>query len=124
MVTPPWVSGSASLNPPRSIRAVTGASSAGVVEDDAQHVPVPAVHGADPVPHLHAVVTAGAAAGSVVHREDDGLALVGAQHDRPGLLAGPLLDEHALPAGEVDVRAGEHHQELQWEGQVAVDVLV
>ena len=37
-----------------------------VVEDHPEHVPAPAVNGADAVAHLHAVVAAGGAAGAVV----------------------------------------------------------
>ena len=42
-----------------------------------EHVPAPAVDGADAVAHLHAVFAPGAAAGAVVHGEHHRLALPG-----------------------------------------------
>src|SRR5438067_2507616 len=93
--------------PPRPNPGPGAAASAGVVEDDPQDVALPRVHGTDTVPHLHPVVAPGAPPGPVADGEDHSLALGRARDHRAGLLAGALLDEHALAAREVLVRAVE-----------------
>ena len=109
---------------PAAGQAVPCEASAGVVEDDSQHVPLAGVHSADAVAQLHAVIAAGASFGPVPDGKDHRLALARAGHHRSRLLARSLLDEHALPAGEVLVRPTEHDEQLEREGEVAVDVLV
>src|ERR671916_3479348 len=68
----------------------------GVVKDDAQHVPVTGVHGADAVAQLHAVVAARSEPGAVPDREDHRLAEPGAGGPPPGRLPPPPLPQHAL----------------------------
>src|SRR3954454_5386382 len=60
------------------------------VGDDAEDVPLPAVHRAHPVPPCEPVVPAAALPRPVPHREHHRLAQPRPQHDRPGLLARSL----------------------------------
>jgi hypothetical protein len=53
------------------------------VEDDPEHVPAAAVHGAHAMAHLHAVVAAHTTLRAVSHREDHGLALPRPHDDGP-----------------------------------------
>jgi hypothetical protein len=91
---------------------------------DSGRVALPGTDPAHAVAHVDPIGAARAIHRSMVDRKDHALALC-QRHDLGARLhARPLLREHELPAGEVDLRPREQERELQREDMLAVDILM
>jgi hypothetical protein len=82
------------------------------------------VDGADAVTHRYSIDAARASLGAVIHRKDDGFALMQLDDGGARLHAGALLGEDELAAGEVACGFAEQEGYLQGEDEIAVEVLV
>jgi hypothetical protein len=99
-------------------------SSGGIVENDAERVPLAAAHDAHAVAHGDAVGHLGAAHRPMTDGEDDAIAAPQRHHGGARLYARPLLGQHEFTAREVPARFREQDRDLQREDVLAVEVLV
>src|SRR5215813_8381692 len=85
----------------RADRSIAACRAGCVMEDDAGRAAATARDAADAVFQAHAMPAARAACGTVMRRDDRGVALRERDDTRGRLRARPLLDEHELAAVEV-----------------------
>ena len=74
------------------------------MENNAQRVPTPRLHSADPVPYRDAIRAARAGDRPLVDGEGHRLPLAQRYHLRPRLHPGPLLRQHELATREIPSR--------------------
>ena len=96
----------------------------GVVEDDSQGVARAAVHAADSVPQVDAIVSARAFHRPVARRKKDRLAAIGENHLRPGLRSRLLLDQDKFSALPIAPLLPEQENHLQRKAEVAAEILM
>ena len=96
----------------------------GVVEDDAEGVAGAAVEAAYGVAESYAVVAAGAFYGAIPGGENNGLALLRADHFGFGLRAGLLFDEDKFSTFPVAARLAQKEDHLEGKADLAVEVLM
>src|SRR5579859_288431 len=94
-----------------------------VVKDDAQRVTRAAMHAADPVAQIDAVVAARAFHWPVPRRENNRLALIRSHYFGFGLRARLLLDQDEFAAIPVSPALAQQEHHLQREGDLAVKIL-
>src|SRR5680860_964671 len=94
------------------------------MEDDPERRARSGRQGADAVAHRRAVVAAAAARRSLASGEDEERDRAQVLHMGSALRPRPLLDQHDLAALEVVAGAVEHRDDLEGEGDVAVEILM
>ena len=95
-----------------------------VVEDDPQGVARAAVHAADPVPEVDAIVAARSFHRPITRRKEDGLSAIGENHLRPGLRSRLLLDQDKFSALPIAPRLPQQENHLQRKADFAVEILM
>ena len=95
-----------------------------VVEDDSQSVARAAVHPADPVPEVDAIVAARAFHRPVAGRKENRLSAIGEDHLRLGLRSRLLFDQNEFSAFPVAVALPERENHLQRKADIAVEILM
>ena len=94
------------------------------MKNDAGRMAVAGENAADAVAHFDAVVSLDALHWPVVDREGDRVAPTQRNNLDPTLHAGSLLREYEFAARKVLTGLGEQYGHLNWEGEIAVEVLV
>src|ERR1700756_6076955 len=73
----------------------------GVMKDDAERIAMAGAQPADTVSHVDAIRTARASHRTMMHGEDNSIALPKRNHLRPRLHAWTLFGKHKFPAGKI-----------------------
>src|SRR5438445_7609546 len=95
-----------------------------IVKDDAQRVARAAVHAANAVAQIDAVVAARAFHRPVARRKNDRLPAIGEDHLRLGLRAGLLLDKDEFSAFPIAPLLANQEYHLQRKADLAVEILM
>src|SRR3984893_17966253 len=95
-----------------------------IMEDDPERVALAGAHATDAVALVHAIDAARALYGTMMHGEDDRLALSQRHHLDLRLPARTLLHQRELAAGEIRPGIAEQHGQLERKGVIAVEILM
>src|SRR5882762_945806 len=95
-----------------------------VVEDDSQREPRAAVHTADAMAHINAVVASRAFHRPIARRENNCLPAIRRYHLRLGLRPGLLLDQDKLSAFPIAALLPQQKNHLQGKAHLAVEILM
>ena len=96
----------------------------GVVEDDPQGKAHAAVHPADTVPWVDAVVAARTLHWPIARRKKDRLSAIGENHLRPGLRSRLLLNQNKFSALPIAPLLPQQENHLQRKADFAVEILM
>src|SRR6185295_10235371 len=95
-----------------------------IMEDHAQGMPAAGPQPAHAMPHVYTIGAARPLHRSVMHGENDSIALPKRHDFGARLHARPLFGEHELAAREVPARFRQQDRHLQRERQLAIEILV
>src|SRR5258707_4087544 len=95
-----------------------------VVEDDSQREPRAAVHTADAMAHINAVVASRAFHRPIARRKNNCLPAIRCYHLRLGLRPGLLFDQDKLSAFPIAALLPQQNNHLQRKAHLAVEILM
>ena len=108
----------------RTLRARSLVGLFGIMKNDTESPAIAGGDFADAVADSYAIGAALAGGGTVAGRDDERVALAGEERAAHRLRAGRVFDQQELAAGVVAAGLGEEADDLEGEGDLAVDVLV
>lgn len=96
----------------------------GIVENDANGVPLPGPETAYAVPEIDAIDTPRSLKRTTMHCERHRIALAKRNYLGPRLHTRPLLGEHEFASGEISLRLREQDRHLYRENVLTVEILM